>query len=324
VVIAPTGTPVIDSVANNLSMVIDVKGETIKNVTLPFIWPTDMARFGDIALYKIQASVLQQIVTNDTTQTPLVTMIVFSAAGPDAQFSCPITPSPIDYVYPASSVVKVGKLEIKKHASIRKEFEATFEPILMDCSYLSDQRHVTSETSLYVTDLLKRYQTLGGAPPTTNVWLLPGDYRPMANSIGYFLQSMFMFYRGGVKYKITNIAGEALAVTFDGVTLDPDSWTGQGMGAATIWAAPTDDFEMSYAVPWMNVVPYSSQALGDNTSYPSQPTPIMAFATGTLGYADINILTAVRDDYQLGFLIPSYWTVSAAEKSGRKKLTLKK
>lgn len=312
IVISPAGIPVIDAVANNLSMVVDVKGDTVKNITLPFIFITDMARVQDTELYKIQVSVLQQIVTNDTTVTPHVTMIVYSAAGPDSQFSMPITPEPITYIYPDSSVTRVGKYEIKKHASIRKEFEATFEPILMDCTYLSDQRHVTSETSIYITDLLKRYQTAGGVPPLTGAWVLPGDYRPVEGSIGYFLQSMFLFYRGGIKYKFVDVSAASLVVTYDGVTLDPDTWTGQGYGAPTLWASPSTNFELSFAVPWINIVPYSSQALGDNTSFPSQPTPVMTNFSGSMTYADVNMLVAVRDDYQLGFLIPPSWTASSS------------
>lgn len=333
-VLSPRGVPTVDAVANNLTRVIDVKGDTVDSFTLPYVFPTDFMGGSDSTSinwpYVIQISVLSQIVTNDTSITPSIDLIVFSAAGPDCQFSVPVYNGfRMTYSYPnnlapttkkteppklapgkqeekekeppskARSLMRSFKglkfIEMERQSSVVGDFRKEFPPFLMDCEYLTDSHHVTSETSLYVTDVLKRYMNALPVTMVSSVGNMPATYQPDPYTLGWILARSFLFQRGGVRYKFVENDQKFMSVMY-GPT--PTAWTGFANGNATLLGASPAAMELDVSVPWMQDVPYQSVLINLE-----QPTLDVA-----LYYTDditaLSIYTAVRDDFQLGFLVP--------------------
>jgi hypothetical protein len=325
-VLSPLGVPTVDSVANNLTRVIDVKGDTVDSFTLPMLWPVDFLP-GSTALsanvpYAIQVSVLTQIVTNDTSLTPSIDLVMFSAAGPDCQFSAPVYDAyRMDYSYPnnisappkkkqvdgkkeeAPLVKKTGLnrsfrglkfFDMERQCSINEEFKKEFSPFLMDCEYLTDSHHVTSETTLYVTDLLKRYQQCSALTLTSGVGTLPALYTPDASTLGYLISRCFLFQRGGVRYKFVENSEKFMCVAYG---IAPTGWSGQLTGNGSLVAASPSAMEMSISVPWIQQIPYASQLINiENVMLDCN-----VYYNTTLD--SLNVYTAARDDFQLGFLV---------------------
>jgi hypothetical protein len=311
-VLSPAGLAVADTIANNLSRVVDVKGDTTCTFTLPYFNEYDYLPGGvnpnaDSA-YTITASVLNQIVTNDVTITPSIDMVIFSSAGPDCQFSGPVSDGfQMWYAYPNNIVAPTPRRrtplrasdfdKMEKQSNVQMDFKKEFEPFVMDCEYLTESHHTTSETSLYVTDVMKRYQlavtsSLGEVSGT-----LPSEYKPDPSTLGYFLSRCFLFARGGIKYKLVEQTAKTLSINWGPRA---SGWTGEPGGAACFVTKGLDAEEFSVAVPYMDQQPYIS------TVIPSFCLPLVPITlhSGGQHFDNYQFYVAVRDDYQLGFLIP--------------------
>jgi hypothetical protein len=298
--LAPPDTPVLDKIANNLTRVVDVKGETTEYFTVPFVWPTDFAKVDDKPL-TLQVSVLTQIVSNDTSTTPMIDLVIFSAAGPDAQFSLPCTPDTLVYGYPNRNPT------FERQCDIRGEFDKTFNPFLMECEYLVDSHHVTSETSMYVTDLLKRYQDYQNPESTAISTVIYGVYAPLENTTAHVINRMFLFQRGGLHFKFVYSSGTIITMIAD-PELGPDAVAPYSNGAPWHFGQSPNDTEISFSVPWYNNVPYTSAIIGSDADLPNHPPNYNVYLGSSLTWGNTAIYTAVRDDFQLGFLIAPDWT----------------
>jgi hypothetical protein len=328
--LSPGNTASIDQVANNLTRVVDVKGDTTDTFTVPFICPTDFYPSPNYIpsappLLTLQISVLTQIVTNDISVTPSIDMVIFSAAGPDFQVSGPLGGYKMDYSYPNTSASiaarkrsrriqkaeqlmkrEVPDFEIVKQCDVFQEFKMTFNPFLMDCEYLTDSHHSTSETTLYVTDILKRYCTSAPLAVTGgNNAVLSSTFSPNTDSVQYLLLRSFLFTRGGVRYRLLNSGPDGSAETFIAWGVTNNSWSGSFDGCAGIMAAPFGaSTDISITIPWIQQIPYMSSVISLYA-----PTLDAQWYTPTIPTDSYAVLTAVRDDFQLGFLVaPDVYT----------------
>jgi len=294
-IIGPSGLPVANTVANNLSRVVDVKGDTTESFTLPFVFPTDYCQSDDIP-YTIQASVLSQIVTNDTTIPPSIDMVIYSAAAPDCQFSLLVPPQPSQYAYP--NVVAPPKSKVRRQSDISKEFAVTFNPFVMDCEMLTDQHHVTSETTMYATDVLKRYINTPAPTLTNNMGVFPGEYSPVKSTPQYLFSRMFLAHRGGMRLKMITTDNPILVASVYGSYAA--TWNGALNGTPSLVSTPTNSVELSISCPWYYSVPWrwfdSQLTIG--------PLPPVSIYYGGANPDEFLTFTAVRDDYIMGFLIP--------------------
>lgn len=292
-IIGPSGLPVANTVANNLSRVVDVKGDTTETFTLPFVFPTDMCQPTDFP-YTIQASVLTQIVSNDTSITPSIDMVIYSAAAPDCQFSLLIPPQPTTYGYP--NIIPPAPLRVKRQCDVSKEFATTFNPFVMNCEMLTDNHSVTSEMTMYVTDVLKRYVNAPTPTITVNSAVFPGEYRPAVNTPQLLFARMFMAHRGGTRLKIIESDNPFIVAALYNFA---PAWNGSLTGVPALVSAGFQS-ELSVTSPWYFQVPWRWYD-SDLTIGAMPPTTVYYGGTTPDQYLT---LIAVRDDYQLGFLIP--------------------
>jgi len=258
-------------------------------------------------------------------------MVLWSAGAPDVQFSNPFFNGVMRYtdypnaVFPtvyAFTETKPGKEEVdsdcmlsrskyhivKQQCDIVEDFKMTFPGFLDGCEYLTDNHNITSEVTVYATDLLKRYQL---AVPQSQASSGPDRLHALTpffdpGSIGYVIMNMFNFYRGGLRYKATIPATTGTTATqptypvFQ-VRLAPYNSTAVQLnysyGQASLRSVDPAT-EVDFSVPWYTNVPFARADL-----------PLVSTVSVTNNYqqiTDVNLSfygLAVRDDYILGFLI---------------------
>lgn len=324
--IAPTSGGMPAGMATNLTRLVDVKGDTVLTVTFPFISPTDML-FSGVSPYNIFISVYNNIISTDTTTDPYIDCVVWSAGGPDSQFSTPIA-GDFDYDH-LGAVFLPDDPRIVPQCDIVAEFQSPFNPFVLGSSYMTDQHMVTSETTMYVTDVLKRYvpyQTNVDSwkTNTTSTFSANPMYGPEYLSLPWFFANMFAFHRGGLKYKVVMNPTTGARPTFAEAHAFPAQWTAAGNGYGHAWTINTpSENEIDVATPYVSLYPfmqYSTNYFDGQVAYhqPYMWTTIN-LADSTLTYANsvYNVLTAYRDDVQLGFLIPPPVTADASAKRRR-------
>lgn len=140
--------------SNGISRVIDVKGDTIEMITLPWLsqnWWT--AR----KLPRIQVKAISNFAGTTGVEDVHITAVVWVAGGDDIQFAFPRIPLPTEWRWrpPLGSSAVTETYE--PQTSIQELFAGKFPPIAEDCVYDIDQGLCTAETLGLVTDICKRY-----------------------------------------------------------------------------------------------------------------------------------------------------------------------
>ncbi len=318
----PYGVTVTGSIQDQLTHTIDVKGDTEASFTLPYIYPTDFIPNSnimgslDIALYPGT-----NIMGSDCTVTNKISCAVWIAAAPDCQFALPQLP--LEYIikgappeFPKRKTSR-GKPQPRfrrspqLQCSITEKFNRVFPPFVANCTFYTDNHYCMSEVSGRVVDLLKRYQEVENSAIVSGP-LYPQNYIPASSTIGYFLSRCFLFWRGGVMYKFI---GTTLNTGFSHFAL----WTNPGtLGIAPLNACgspfiqqplnPQDDF--SVTMPYISVVPYQLMLPeGEYDIFYDDHLFVTFTNRDTPPITPLNYpYTAVRDDYQVGWLIapPEY------------------
>jgi len=187
---------------------------------------------------------------------------------------------------------------------------------LNGCTYLVDNHNTQSESTEYVTDLLKRYATYdfgaGGIPGK-----YPMLFLPTAFSLQATVKSAFKFSRGGIMYKIlysrtpVPVAGPPVTQTTSGSLSvcfgDQPGFVARGN--ATVLSYSQEDC-LDFSVPYGWVLPFTST--GGYDPLGGDPLFIESWENDPRWYAAINqtnpstpaYYTAVRDDYLIGMLQP--------------------
>jgi hypothetical protein len=288
-------------IENNYSQLVEVKGDTNVEFTIPWIFDlyyyrSNVIPSGVTLPFKLIMSVYSPIVVTDTTITPSIDFAIWVSAGPDFQVARP--EFGVNNAYAGPNYVPAEQCDIT--AQFKKQFPSFVE----GAQCFADDHQIQSETTLLVTDLLKRYTATAPVNWTAySAWTLPLDYLPAANTIGNILDQSFIYARGGVMYKANIQPGSSSTPGVSNIL-----WR---VGISTSFApsgqASIDSYDdltnFEWTVPWYGVVPYIESltnstgefsycnvyvdnSVSDNTS----PTPPFFYV-------------AVRDDYQVGYLV---------------------
>jgi len=179
---------------------------------------------------------------------------------------------------------------------------------------MTDNHLVTSETSQTLVDCMKRYQDASVGSVGING--LPPIYSPTQFSLGWNLRNMFLFHRGGVSYKLFASGASPITPPLTATYYNPDPRTvGPSLfaGQPGLQSSTNPSYEFNISLPWYDTQPY--RALGPaglplaNVTVPL-PT---GFSYNNVPY------TCVRDDYQMGFLIPPPWAVNGGPPAPKQK-----
>jgi len=299
----PETATLVSQVNDNYSRIFDVKGDTTVSFTVPFVYQTDFAPQFEpvdsegnfVGCGLITFSVYNPIISTDTSTDAVISLAVFAAAAPDCQFSL-CQPSGPQFAYAPTFMAST----MEKQCDIQESFEPAFEPLIAGCSYLTDHKIVTAETSEHLIDLLKRYQLYHynyTCPDSLSL-----NYQPDPTTFAASIKSCFLFHRGGVNYKYFPTGSTQQQIQFrdpyDGNVPPAASPVGQPF----IVVGQSSD-ELDFSIPWYSNVPYiipfaaidqytgSLLELNYSVAAPTPPTHCTSY-------------TCVRDDYQMGFLIP--------------------
>jgi hypothetical protein len=299
-----TGTPVYD-IDNNLCRLIDVRGDTTVDFTVPWTCPYDVLPVNQGSFGTIVVKLYDPIVSVDTTTDPAISLVVWHAAGPDVQFFNPMIPEAQIFYWPG----------VERQTDIHADFEKEFPAFLNGCTYLVDNHNTQSEATEYVTDIFKRYSTYDFAGGGISSY--PMYYSPAAFSVQGTVLSAFKFRRGGAMYKVlyskspTSVVGPPVTQTTSGsfsVTLGEQPGF-VAHGNATLLQYSSDDC-LDFAVPWNWVLPFASQGSYDPINGDSLFSSL--WNNDTRFYAKISTTnvsipayyTAARDDFLVGMLQP--------------------
>jgi len=277
----------------------------------------------------VTLSVLNTIVSSDTSTDANIDMVVYQAMGPDFQVAYPCTNTKFVDPYALITNLSLRKKQKKEkkpkpQSHIDAEFCRSFPSIIDNCMMYADAQVVTSETTHTVKDIFRRYVDAQIRPHQT----FPTAYTPATNSVQYLFFGCFLFYRGGVNYKVIHeinalppedLSSSAPTTMFAGLCPTgeaPTALIGQtAIGGAYIEQAQTGG-ELAIAVPWTNNIAYYQRNVydtsttpegvalwdPDNAEYENQ-TNQYQYATMQQGVQD-HVVCCVRDDFEVGFLIP--------------------
>jgi len=314
----PVGIVVPQQIDSNITRVIDVKGDTTIWITIPWINETDFRTCTpdgvglDPGPGIISISVYNQIISSDASSDANIDLVVWSSAAPDCQFSNPVYTGTF-----AKALAPERKHQIrnkprrfKAQCDIQQDFQRTFPPLVEGCSIHTDQHYVVSEVSDRVIDNLKRYvtaQQAGSGPDNVAVY---SDFTPQLETVSWAIDQAFVFRRGGVLYRVYQDAPTVnqnfrSIVKYQVPLVSPAA---DYAGQAAFSSSQRDSLSQ-FAVPWFNEVAFLPQSVGSNggANY-SVVIPAMVIQP------DLTLLTAVRDDYELGWLVRPNLTLPPQKK----------
>lgn len=294
--------------------IIDVKGDTITDLTLPF--PNQNTWIdNDSQPYKLVLKVIAPIVGFDTTSDSNIGLVVWTAGGPDTQFALPVNSSftytptsllPGEFLSKTSSpplivstasrpltradtpILKPPK-DVVRQSAMQADFEKAFPPIVEGCHFLVDNAYAVSDAPVTFNDLLKRYQNETTLDPRE---LMVNNY-PGKHQI---YMKCFAARRGGYRAKF--IAAESPASTWDywlNVNYNIVTGTGGGVAAYVGESIATADGWHHVSIPWVDKYPWAWYTRPQNTFI----LPDVSSSEVYIGYV------AVRDDFEQGMpLLP--------------------
>jgi len=252
-------------------------------------------------------AIYNPIVSANAGDDAQIDMVVWAAAGPDAQFSL-ISPSIVhEFGYnPAAGAT----LNMKRQCDVSQAFTRPFESIISGCSYLTDNHLVTSEVSGSLVNNLKRYQIIGAgtATPGGNSDLFP-SYSTTGGigNLGKTIADMFLFHRGGISFKYYPISPNKTSFSNTGILqsggVDAD-------GAPFVRAGRSED-EIDVSIPWYGKIPYYIRNYSGPYGNPTHPVGFVNSEDPAI--TNFQLFSAVRDDYQFGFLLPAPGAILSIE-----------
>jgi len=166
---------------SGLSKVINVKGDTVDTITLPWLSSWWWTSHPDPQI-KITCS--SAIASTDTVTSPLIYLLLWVAGGDDIQFAFPrvVRYTEWNNAPPPTKLVKerekgdlrkstVGVRKFRAEAAMGSIFQKTFPPMGENAHYDIDRGFATAEMMGAITDVAKRYSNLsfynGGDYSTT-------------------------------------------------------------------------------------------------------------------------------------------------------------
>jgi hypothetical protein len=291
-----------DDYSYGLSKVVNVKGDTVDYITLPWLNP---AWWADGDTRSVQISLISDIATTDTTTTPSIYMAVWVAAGDDFQFQFPVVPTAT--TWPGVHITEA-------QASIGKMFQAEFPPIVDNVVYDTDEGFSSGETIGYMTDVAKRYSSFSQV--TGNTELNPllfnanvlDSHPNYANTTDYALsvgiratffgamRECFLFRSGGYRYRRYRTPMGSVVFTVNDAQGHPLT--------STLYCQPFDG-TCRITVPQVSTRPYTM--FDDWSQAPGGMPQACLSLNGNILSADSNIyFLAARDDVQFGYpILPS-------------------
>lgn len=294
---------------NGIARVINVKGDTIETVTLPWLseyWWSSRAH------PQIELSLASNIASTDPAVDTKIYVAMWVAGGDDIQFAYPRLPETSEWPY--------REVELPEaQSSPQALFREAFPPIAEDCIYDVDNGYCTGEVMGLITDVSKRYGQMilnstytdtavldGGmfdnyfTQPTAGIQY--GCWQAFRGTFFGSWRAAFLFRSGGYRFRRMS---------------DRSKWwhiqSSTSIESDGIMYNPPFDGTVRLTVPQVMPFPYGMLGI------PNEMLSIVGHDTPD-GYDQEAAFVAARDDVQYGYPIlptgiPGNYTPPLGEKS---------
>lgn len=298
--ITPLG-PDSEEFDDHIVTIIDVKGDTVTDVTIPYVSKTMWLKSTERP-YKILLKLIAPIIGVDSALDGNISVVTWMAAGPDVQFAC-VEPT-TGYTYVGTNVLpvleavktkesvrrltskdvapKVG-VGVARQSAVQHDFETKPFPAIVDgCSYTIDNAYCVSDAPVSFMDILKRYQYMNSFDPR----YFYNTFDPGQTGHDAFLRC-FAARRGGYRLKYQ---ASSDGIEFNEVT---DLVVQNSAGAVGNTAAASiagDNHWHHVSFPWCDKYPWALEGVLVNE------LPRVSLGDTVVWYNFV----AARDDFELG------------------------
>lgn len=238
---------------DNPNVIVDIKGTTTFNLTVPFLHDQVMRNTGDVAVTipAIYFSWLVPPITSGVSE-PNISMMIFRSGGPDMIFALPI----------------LQNTGVEKQSNLVDEFHGKFPSFALGDKFSKYKGVTVTEQSGYICDLLKRYHAYVKDPTDPNLlisneflmtmpytYAVPGVFHPFV----YFC-SLFKYVRGGARFGYQAAAGTT-AVNYVTPSANAVEFN---EGSGFYIQNPVSNRFCFVELPYMSTSPYICKTLNPN------------------------------------------------------------
>lgn len=276
-----------------ISQIVDIKGDTICKVTVPYLNSSPYLRVPYTDAEQItypngilSMTLVNEVVTQDNTIEDVgIQVSVWVSCGEDIDFALPYTSRPPD-------------TEVQAQGDICQAFECSFAPIVKATAHVRKQ-YVTSESELSINTYLHRYMSAFGTNSTVTS---PADPYDKSWAVKPFIWNLFRFRRGSMRYR-TVYLGSTTTTPF---TMGYTSSTNGVVDTSTPSA-----IQVQFLALWDGRVYYTTLPYFCTHKYVKlNPTTARNVVVATPYWADPGtssyyVDAAVGDDFMFGGIAPA-------------------
>jgi len=306
------------------SQIIDVKGDTITEVTIPYLWNTYWRKTGQSSVVPntpvMSIRMITPIAGSTSPSTPVIYLNVWRSGGEDTQFAVPKN-SYDSLPWAGTQVAKkrenLDSSRMIAQTSIVTRFKSSFKPIVEPSKFTMEVGNCMTETSLTVKDLIRRFSAI----PSTN-WQTTADFtNPWSQPImtpSYFaelfsaLSFIFLFWRGSRRVRTCQNGADIAVLNGIDSSFNPSPSSGLVMANVNL----TSDLKKTeFEVPFFSEVPYVHvyRPISALTYIPLYDLPLgMTILTNGSSYP-FQLHLAAGDDFQYLYLIPPIFPTGSAK-----------
>jgi len=300
--------PTEETAGDITSSIVDVRGDTVYDVTIPYLWPTLYRPFRiEVAKPLIYVQQIIPIIGPSFEEDPVIQMVVWRSAGEDVRFNQlvtyynyleqPLAPLALKVAEPVQLPEKepVQEKVFDMQMDPQACFKKTFEPIALSSCFIREQGTISGEHIESLHDIIKRYVT-GYSLLNNKLITYPN---PTQLGAYHTMSAIFKYWRGSRRVKtITKV--DAGGVAYHVMENPTDSYNaGNGMAFTLPNTWPT----LSTEIPWYSSLPFLpvrplSVPVYSVTDNPRDPLlePVDVFTNGA-------IFLSAGDDFLYGLLI---------------------
>jgi len=284
-----------------VSRIVDVKGDTTIEMTVPYLWQTLYRYTSDTQNYpRLKIEQITPIVGTSIATDPAIYLVIWRAAGEDIRYN-----QLVENQVSALDLDDSDLLEFEAQVDPRASFKKSFEPILDGSSFVVESGAVSGENITSIHDMVKRYVRLVQAQ-ATNTYPRTGILTGPFHSLG----DIYKYWRGSRRVKHYPTVQPATDPSFgydinqtNIITMqNPSNSLRFGAGAALtkphVW--PMLEIE----IPWYATVPFIPVDLTAATPIAPGDLPrTIVYSEGQEYIETATTLISGGDDFVYGFLI---------------------
>jgi hypothetical protein len=298
-------------------MIVDVKGDTYTEVTIPYLFPLPWRLTGDsfaVGTPKLYISMITDIQGPALSDSATIYLNIWRSGAEDIQFNM-IRSSyycyggSLDKARKQKKLAKSEKEIPKAQCTIGTRFKNKFEPIQEGSMYSGEFRTCNAELPISVSDVLKTWWPNDPAQYGNSFDdLLP--YNPSSSNItlqyspNVYFGNLFNFWRGSRRWRIEANAGDDITMSDGTDTIDDHFYIFQHVPIhvnCPSLVRRNNDVE----IPWISQVPYVPTLFSTpNQMHITWNRPMQTYARPVSSALPDTWSLKMGDDFQYLYLLP--------------------